>query len=52
MVAVGLALMLAVALGMEKLPYVIALLASLGTWAVAVIAYAFMLSRKETQVAA
>lgn len=52
LVTVGLALMLAVALGVEKVPYVIALLATLGTWALVVITYAFVLSRKETHVAA
>ena len=51
LVAVGLALVLAVALGLEKLPYMIALVVSLGVWAAVVVAYSFVFSRRETQAA-
>jgi uncharacterized membrane protein len=52
LVAVGLALVLAVALGLEKLPYMIALMVSLGVWAAVVVACSFVFSRKEARVAA
>ena len=52
MVALGLGLALAVTLGLEKLPYTIALLSALGIWTLAVMIYAFVLSRREVEVAA
>ncbi|QIF04237.1 SdpI family protein [Roseimicrobium sp. ORNL1] len=51
MVALGLGLLVAVCFGLEKAWYAWVLLAGIGVWAVAVIAYSFILSRRETRIA-
>ena len=52
MVALGLGLLVAVPFGLEKAWYAWVLLTGIGVWAVTVVVYAFVMSRRETRMAA